>query len=359
MYCFNYLEYLFLLENEGVEVMFEIESSPNCRELVTTTNNQQPLLPNLQRLYLRYLKSMSHVWKCNNWNKFLSLEKQSSFQNLTTIQIWDCNRIRYLFSPLMVKLLSDLKTISIFGCYSMEEVVSNRDDKHEEMTTSITHTTTTFFPHLQSLEFGGLKNLKLIGGGVHDEFKSSQAGVPSWSLCQYTRKIDIGGCDALSRLIPCYAVGQMQNLQVLKVTYCESLMEIVLIMSCNLLKHVFPFSSLESLTQLEELIIRECKVIVKKENGEQKDVVVFPRVKCIELSDLPNIDGFFLGMNEFQWPLLEKVMLNKCPRMMVFTSGQSTIPKLKYIHTRLGKHSLECTLTWLQTSMRTPYHERL
>ncbi|KAI3797055.1 hypothetical protein L1987_39745 [Smallanthus sonchifolius] len=369
--------------NDGLEVVFEIESNPNSRELVTTTNNQQPLLPNLQHLHLDYLKSMSHVWKCNNWNKFLSLEKQSSFQNLSTIYILKCHRIKYLFSPLMVKLLYNIKTIDIWYCDGIEEVVSNRDDKDEETTTSITHTTTTFFPHLQSLEFGWLENLKLIGGGddgVHDEFKSSQAGVLSWSLCQYSREICIRNCESLMEVFETQGMNNDNNgggsspdiddgngvidtteLTIprpdnINVPQLSNLKKLEIIF-CNLLKHVFTFSSLESLTQLEELKIMECeamKVIVKKENGEQKDVVVFPRVKCIELSDLPNLNGFFLGMNEFQWPLLEEVTLKECPQMMVFTSGRSTTPKLKYMHMRLGKHCLECGLNF---HVATDFHE--
>ncbi|KAI3797251.1 hypothetical protein L1987_32506 [Smallanthus sonchifolius] len=411
MHSFDYLEYLFfpLQIFEGLEVVFEIESSPTSRELVTTTNNQQQLFPNLQILELNYLKSMSHVWKCNNWNKFLSFQKQSSFHNLTTIEMQECNRIKYLFSPITAKLLSNLKIIKITGCHGMEEVVSNIDNEDEEITTSTTYTSTAFFPHLHSLELHNLLILKNIGGGgVLDEFKFSQGGILSWSLCQYSREINIWRCDALSRLIPCYAVGKMHNLEVLEVKYCESLMEVfetqgnnnmnvsgggdsscgidegnggidttdatiprleninvpqlsnlkkLLIISCNLLKHVFTFSSLESLTQLEELTIKKCKemkVIAKKENGEQTDVVVFPRVKCVELSDLPNLNGFFLGMNEFQWPLLETVMLKECPQMMVFTSGQSTTPKLKYVHTRLGKQSVECDLNF---HVVTTFHE--
>ncbi|KAI3797185.1 hypothetical protein L1987_32439 [Smallanthus sonchifolius] len=55
-------------------------------------------------------------------------------------------------------------------------------------------------------------------------------------------------------------------------------------------------------------------------------------------------------MNDFQWLLLEYVMIFKCPQMMVFTFGESIAPKLKYIHTSLGKHSLECGLNFHVTT---------
>ncbi|KAI3745635.1 hypothetical protein L6452_08036 [Arctium lappa] len=153
-----------------VEVVFEIES-PSSRELATTPqSNQQPLLlPYLQYLVVVDMKRTSHVWKCN-WNKFLIPQKQqpkgssSSFHNLTIIYLWRCKSIKYLFSPLMAKLLSNLKEVDIWNCDVIEEVVSNRDDEAEELVAS-TNTRTILLPHLDELNLRRLPNLKRIGGG--------------------------------------------------------------------------------------------------------------------------------------------------------------------------------------------------
>ncbi|GKE38229.1 hypothetical protein Tco_1461634 [Tanacetum coccineum] len=137
-------------------------------------NTQQPLiLPYLEELKLNHLERMSHVWKCN-WNEFLILQKpqsQSSFHNLTVF---------------MAKLLSNLNKIDIRSCDGIEEVVSNRDDEDASI---YSHTTTTFFPHLDILELKKLRNFKCIGGGangistdIHDQLKLSQA---SWSIIGY------------------------------------------------------------------------------------------------------------------------------------------------------------------------------
>ncbi|CAI9265175.1 unnamed protein product [Lactuca saligna] len=451
MHSFHNLHMLALSNYEGVEVVFEIESeSPTSRELVTTHHNQHSIFPYLQELYLRNMDNTSHVWKCSNWNKFFTLPKQQSespFHNLTTINIDFCRSIKYLFSPLMAELLSNLKKVRIDGCYGIEEVVSKRDDEDEEMTTfTSTHTTTNLFPHLDSLTLKYMHCLKCIGGGgakdegsneisfnnttattaVLDQFELSEAGGVSWSLCQYAREIKIGNCHALSSVIPCYAAGQMQKLQVLTVKYCNGMKEvfetqlgtssnknneksgceegnggiprvnnnvimlpnlkILRIENCWGLEHIFTFSALESLRQLEQLTVRYCfgmKVIVKKEEdeyGEQqttttkgasssysssssssssssKKVVVFPRLKYIALDDLLELEGFFLGKNEFQMPSLDKLIIKKCPEMMVFTAGGSTAPQLKYIHTELGRHALdqESGLNFHQTSFQSLY----
>ncbi|GKA32569.1 NB-ARC domains-containing protein, partial [Tanacetum coccineum] len=386
LHTFHHLHNLSLSNYKAVEVAFEI-MSPSSRDLAHDT--QQPLvLPYLEELELNYLERMSHVWKCN-WNEFLILQKpqsQSSFHNLTTITMEGCNSIKYLFSPLMAKLLSNLKKIDIRYCDGIEEVVSNRDDEDASI---YSHTTTTFFPHLDILELKCLENFKCIGGGangistdIHDQLKLSQA---SWSLCQYARKISIVNCDALSSVIPWYVVGQMQKLQLLEILNCKSMTEvfetqevnnksgtdtgkslprlehitmlklpklkILKIQGCHLLKHIFTFSTLESLAELEELEIKDCEameVIVNKETGDQK--VVFPRLKSLALVNLPTVVGFFLGKNEFSWPTLEKVVISECPQITVFTYGQSTAPKLNFMNTSLGKHSVECGLNFRVTT---------
>ncbi|KAJ0654622.1 putative leucine-rich repeat domain superfamily [Helianthus annuus] len=204
-------------------------------------------------------------------------------------------------------------------------------------------------------------------------FSSHVTTIVPWSLCECSREILIDECDSLMEVFETLWVnnnsaggitstsideGQSDthNTSLLiprpeNINYVPRLVNLkkLVITSSNLLKHVFTFSTLGSLKQLEELKINSCKameVIVKKENEEQRNVVDFPRLKSLELKSLPNLKGFFLGMNEFQWPLLEKVMIDYCPKMMVFTSGQSTALKLNYMHTSLGKHCLECGLNF-------------
>ncbi|XP_023750641.1 disease resistance protein RPS2 [Lactuca sativa] len=370
-----------LVKYKGVEVIFEIKSTPRNQD------NQHQILPYLENLYINDLERLSHVWKCN-WNEFLLLHRKQSespFHNLTTIEMRNCHSIKYLFSPLMAKLLSNLKKVKIKWCDGMQEVVSNRDDDEEEE--KIT-SSTALFPLLDSLTLKSLQNLKCIGGGEAkagnnkissnstttttsflDNSKFSQVDGNSWSLCQYPREISINNCNALSSVIPWYAAGQMKKLQVLKVKSCDGMKEVfetqwinksltmlelknlkkLEIYSCDLLEHIFTFSTLESLEQLEELMIKNCKamkvIVVKEEDdGEQKTkasfskAVVFPLLKLIELVDLPELVGFFLGTNhEFQWPSLDDLVIKDCPEMKVFTAGGSTAPQLKHEQTSSGK----------------------
>ncbi|KAL8245985.1 hypothetical protein R6Q59_007201 [Mikania micrantha] len=358
---FNHIRKIDFNRVEGAKVLFEIETPCINRELVSSHQQQSlPLLPCLEDLKLWYMDTMSHVWKCNNWNKFFILHKhlpQSSFQNLTNIYLFECNGIKYLFSPLMFKFISSLKRLGVDNCNSMEEVVSSGDDDDEALTT----TTTTLFPCLDHLSLNNLSNLKHIGGGVA---KCSRMGVVPWYLCQYSTRIYIKKCPSLSSLIPSMEDAFESNNDQGSVSFpCPKTMtlhneltnlKILKISECDLLEYIFTFSTLESLKKLEELSICDCKemkVIVREEDGEESCKVFFRRLKSIELSNLPNLVGFFVGTDiEFEWKSLDHVIIYKCPQMMVFTSGESITPKLKYIHTRLGKHDLECGLNFRKVS---------
>ncbi|KAI3745749.1 hypothetical protein L6452_08156 [Arctium lappa] len=164
IHTYRYLRSLDIYHFEKVEVVFEIEST-NSRKLTTTPNNQQPLLFHLKDLNLSNMKSMAHVWKYDRNQFLISQQEQlsSSFPNFASITLRSCNHIKYLFSPLMAKLLSNLNSIGIHDCDAIEEVVSYIDNEYEEIATSISsHTNTTFFPHLDILDLSCLKSLKHI-----------------------------------------------------------------------------------------------------------------------------------------------------------------------------------------------------
>ncbi|KAL7611904.1 hypothetical protein Lser_V15G04801 [Lactuca serriola] len=414
----NHLQTLHVRGCEDVEVVFEIESSSNSSSSTdfTTTlhkyNHQPPplLLPHLKVLHLADMERMSDVWKCN-WKKLVIPQNQSqsySFHNLTTISMYRCKSIKYLFSPLMGKLLPNLKRVDIWRCDGIEEVVSNRDinDENEEIISS-THTNTiSSFPLLDQLILSSLPSLKSIDGGttittasIHDQFQCSQVGVASWFLCQYSKNIHIWNCPALSRVFPSNVVGQLNKLEELRISRCKSMVEIfeskeinkdgvdsttnvgdgsddtctaitiprsanmtllqlpnltiLKIKRCEVLEYIFTSSTLESLKQLKELTVKQCKAVkvIVKEDGDLPELKgFFPRLKSLTLVDLPDLKGFFLGKNEFRWKALEKVKIDGCPQMMNFTSGHSMTPKLNYIHTGLGKHSLECGLNFHLTN---------
>ncbi|KAD7477051.1 hypothetical protein E3N88_00187 [Mikania micrantha] len=276
------------------KVLFEID-----------LNNKQPLFPNLEKLRLLYMNDMSHVWWCNNWNKYLLLS-YSSFQSLTSITIYECNRIKYLFSPLMAKLLSNLHTIEIDECREMEEVVSNRDDdvndKDEEEMSS-TSTTTTFFPHLHSLDFCSLTNLTHIGGG---------GGVAKEILYLEVKDM-IGVEDILVCASDPHTFSSLKDLRV---------------EGCSNLKYLFPVCVANGLKKLEILIIDNCPVmeaLIQKDEREISGVVELPQLHQLFLYDLPNFTSIYpvnnnsnicsLFDSQVKFVKLEKLRIHKMKKL--------------------------------------------
>lgn len=67
--------------------------------------------------------------------------------------------------------------------------------------------------------------------------------------------------------------------------------------------------------------------------------VFCPYLKTIKLVDRAELVGFFLGTKEFHWLFLDELTIDDCPKMKVFTAGGYIAPQLKYVQTKLGKHS--------------------
>nr|GEV94324.1 disease resistance protein At4g27190-like [Tanacetum cinerariifolium] len=351
--AFHHLRSLIISNRADVEVAVEIESATS-KDLATSQrdNQQLPLFPYLEFLKLEYMKNMNYVWKCN-WNKFLcsTTQQKSSFQNLKTIYLQVCNNVKYLLSPCLIKILFSLEHINIYRCDAIEEVVSNGDDEYEEVATS-SQTNTTFLPRFDYLHLSDLPHLKRIDGPV----KCSRVGFAFPSLCQYSRNIEINTGKTLATLIPFSAVGKLQKLEELKIISCRSLREIfeikrvnkngsdsanvgdgigdilpgvtiprsanmtllelpnlkiLRIINCHLLEHIFTGSTLDGLKQLIELTIEKCnamQVIVKEDGQHASKTVFFPRLKSLTLTDLPNVEGFFFGTNEFLWSILDEAL---------------------------------------------------
>ncbi|MFS7895584.1 putative leucine-rich repeat domain superfamily [Helianthus anomalus] len=146
-----------------------MDSPTSSRQLATI---QPPLL--LQSIRLEHLYKMSHVWKCN-WNKFLIPQHpplQFPFQNLTDIDLDNCPKIKYLFSPLIAKYLSNLKSVLIKWCNEIEEVISRRDD--ENTTSASSDQDTTFFPRFDTLTLQNLPRLKCIDDEKNTRSRSNK-----------------------------------------------------------------------------------------------------------------------------------------------------------------------------------------
>uniref|UniRef100_A0A7N2M456 NB-ARC domain-containing protein n=1 Tax=Quercus lobata TaxID=97700 RepID=A0A7N2M456_QUELO len=125
--------------NERLEVVFDLEGQKD-------NNDHQRIivLAELKALRVSYLSNLRYVWKNVP-------QEIQGFQNLTSINILDCHKLRYLFPPTVAKLLVELQSIEIGWCDMIENIVQR--DGEEEVEDVI------LFPKLTSFDLRSLPNL--------------------------------------------------------------------------------------------------------------------------------------------------------------------------------------------------------
>ncbi|KAB1671184.1 hypothetical protein [Gossypium barbadense] len=120
----------------------------------------------IKKLKLRNLFEARVIW--NDFAQVVNLE------NLTTLTLSDCKKLRYIFSPMMARSLSHLKDLSIEGCEEIELLIldkdqvssssSNGDTSHQPMSfRNLTWITVTNCKNLNSLfPFGFVPVLPML-----------------------------------------------------------------------------------------------------------------------------------------------------------------------------------------------------
>ncbi|KAF7151278.1 hypothetical protein RHSIM_Rhsim02G0094400 [Rhododendron simsii] len=274
-----------------------------------------------------------------------------SFGELTSIKVTECRQLRHLFPLPIVGCLPQLTDLEIQSCDMMEEVIwrEQREDVHVA-------TNRIEFPKLESLflwsppslkgfcrridhiDFPQLKHLGLF------ELKRLNCLFHNNSTSHSEENDDADFLSLLPQMV------SLPNLEVLEVTWCK-LLEVVFeleagvhsnepnpeilsplevvelcglpklsyiskrdptgfqyiqtlkIHDCDWLRYVFAPTVTKSIPQLHTLEISFCTMlsrIVAEENGlgeSSVDEVEFPRLKKLELRDLPNLVNFFLNVN--------------------------------------------------------------
>nr|POE86112.1 disease resistance protein rps2 [Quercus suber] len=128
----------------SVEEVFEIRGA-NVDEICDTVSTQ------LRVLRLSYLPKLKHVWS-------LDLQAILTFQNLHTVEVFNCNILKSLFPISVAKSLKQLERLTIHNC-GLEEIVALKEG---------VETTIKFvFPRITSLYLESLPELKHFYPGKH------------------------------------------------------------------------------------------------------------------------------------------------------------------------------------------------
>ncbi|KAG8650687.1 hypothetical protein MANES_07G060300v8 [Manihot esculenta] len=131
--------------------------------------------PNLENLLL-------HSVNCEKiWHDQLS----ATSSKLEILFVKDCNELKHLFTASIVKRLLQLKTLQIYDCSFMEEIILTEEfiEEEDERMNQI------LFPKLDELTLWNLPNLIRLCTGYQIEFQS-------------LKDLNISNCNALMCLVP-------------------------------------------------------------------------------------------------------------------------------------------------------------
>ncbi|KAM5572912.1 hypothetical protein ABKV19_012793 [Rosa sericea] len=203
------------------------------------------------------------------------------------------------------------------------------------------------FPSLEKLKIRGLMKLQRIWNNQLVD----QDSFPR------LREVNVSECNSLMNVFVPRMMGRLNALETLAISNCDSLEVVfevggtdveetpvdtsssppqlrpfycqslgsVSISSCTSLKKIFPASVARGLQNLHSLDVRHCDEVEEIIVGEQgletePPQFVFPKVTCVEFSDLPKLSRFYPGIHASKWPLLKKLIICSCGKVKMFAA---------------------------------------
>ncbi|KAH9754621.1 putative disease resistance protein [Citrus sinensis] len=175
--------------------------------------------------------------------------------------------------------------------------------------------------------FGKVENgMKAMIRGINRHRGLKQILKQESSNANNLENLDICDCHNLINLVP--SSTSFQNLTTLMVYNCIGLID------------VLTSSIAKSLVRLREMGIGRCKMIIEivADDGDEgdnyaaKNEIVFSELKELLLWNLESLTGFCSGNNcAFKFPSLERLVVDNCPNMNIFSGGELSTPKLHQV----------------------------
>ncbi|KAH9686644.1 hypothetical protein KPL70_014430 [Citrus sinensis] len=134
-----------------------------------------------------------------------------------------------------------------------------------------------------------------------------------------------------------------QYLEILRVYHCQSLLILLssssvsfgnltklVAFDCKKLIHLVTSSTAKTLARLLSLCVYGCRamteVVINDKDGVEKEEIVFPKLKRLELRDLDSLTSFCSANYTFKFPSLQDLSVIGCPKLKIFTTGESSTP---------------------------------
>ncbi|XP_050241961.1 uncharacterized protein LOC126690889 [Quercus robur] len=366
---------------ERLEVVFDLEGQKDNND-----HQRIAVLAELKTLRVIGLSNLRYVWK----NVPQGIQ---GFQNLTSINVYRCHKLRYLFPPTIAKLLVELQSIKIWWCDMIENIVQ-RDGEEEAEDIILLPKLTSFdlssLPNLMSFcikpysfEWSSIEKIYMYGCPKFKTYgKLQKEGI----LTKDPRANDIDNNSKTWAFFPSHLIVCLKNLKMMKLSNCDSLefifqheelkveeshMALVLdqlrrldlsdlpklmhiwkkgperilgfgnlrllkVSGCDNLTCLFSPSVAKLLVMLEKIEVIYCKkieeILTRAGEEEKEKDVLFDKVNSIVLCNLPNLKCFCSETNALDWPSLKEIRVIKCPSLSTFIPSNLNTPKLEGVY---------------------------
>ncbi|PHT37179.1 hypothetical protein CQW23_24879 [Capsicum baccatum] len=327
---------------------------PRANNAITDSNplfNEKVSCPNLEVLCICAANSISAL--CSHQLP------TAYFSKLVTLEVRGCGILRNLMPPSVARGLLNLRTLLIDDCQSMEEVITEEEQRGGEIVCN-----EPLFPLLEKLELDNLRKLGhfiLMKGALEFPFlievmilecpemdtfiqqgTVSTLNLESVNDDDELKVVDLNkaifnskiSCPSLEKL----SVNAANNITALcshqlPIAYFSKLKELT-VNGCGKLRNLMSPSVARGLLNIRELRIKHCPVMEemiteKEQEGEEimTNETVFPRLEKLNLSNLPKLGHFILTNGALEFPFLIEVNIRSCPKMKTFIH-QGTVSTL-------------------------------
>ncbi|MED6134789.1 hypothetical protein PIB30_040219 [Stylosanthes scabra] len=164
---------------------------------------------------------------------------------------------------------------------------------------------------------------------LHDLRHICKEGFQIDPILQRLEKIQVKQCSSLVNLVPPSVT--FAYLMHLEVTNCNGMINLI---TC---------STAKSLVNLTTIKIESCNLlqdIVSSNENEKDEEIAFSRLDTIEFVSLPSLRRFCSCKCSLLFPLLENVFVKECPRMEIFSVGDTSTPELQKV--QIEENNKQC-----------------
>ncbi|KAH9686651.1 Disease resistance protein [Citrus sinensis] len=328
----NNVEYLWLDKLQGTEnVLFNLDTEGFSQlKLLWVQNNPDffcivdsremvacDAFPLLESLILHNLINMERI--C------VDRLKVESFNELKTVEAYNCDKLSNIFWLSTSKCLPRLERIAVVNCSKMKEIfaigeeVDNAIEKIE-------------FAQLRYLSLGNLPEVTSFcrrevetPSASPNRQASQEESTTMYSSSEITLDISTLLFNEKNNENDQLGIPAQQTLLPLE----KNLTELVAF-GCKELIHLVTSSTAKTLVRLVKVQVYGCRamteVVINNKDGVEKEEIVFRKLKTLELSDLDSLTSFCSANYTFKFPSLQALWVIGCPKLKIFTTGESSTP---------------------------------